>query len=332
MIDISRCGFAVLAIGTMSIIGFGQRAPIPMPQPVALVKIAERGAIASYNPSTNQQHVLLTSTDLWLHDITISPSGSYIAYIEETPGVSGPTRYETPPKRALVILDRAGARLGRLDNDIKTYVWSPDGTKVAFLSFKPCDPDYSFKCPTGVWIYDIPGSTATKIAERGYDVVWARHNDCVYVRDFRSAGIWCMGSDSIRQGVFPAIHFSPDGKFVIYEPIYEDDTPRGLFRTYDFGNMTASLPKDLGAMVDWVFTSGHYLLFTKTDATVETGGDGPVKYVKSRTIHSIKHSIYDPEKGQVIKQFEGPISSWVGDGSRIIVERNGKVEFEEKPD
>lgn len=331
MANRSNCRFGVLAIGILIAFASGRGRTDPTSQSFNLVKSSDHGAVVGLDLNTGRQKILVEPTGLWAHDITIAPVGGVIAYIEETPGVLGATGYDVPPRRILVILDNQGKNLRRLDNDVKEYVWSPDGTKVAYLSYIPCDPDYSLKCPAGVWVYDIPGSALTKIGERGYDLVWAKYNDCVYVREYRKSSVWCSNQDSLCPTAVQGIHFSSDGEFVIYEPIYEDDTPRGLFRSRDFQDITASLPTDLGAMGGWVFNSGHYLLFTKTDATVITEGDGPVKVIKSRTIHSIKHSIYDPEQRKIVRQFEGAISSWVGDGSRIIVERNGKVEFEEEP-
>jgi hypothetical protein len=62
---------------------------------------------------------------------------------------------------------------------------------------------------------------------------------------------------------------------------------------------------------------------------------GDIELGISPKILNQRNYIFDVEKRKIVKQFDGKFTiwySWMGNGDQIIVERNGKIEFEGIPE
>lgn len=290
--------------------------------------------------------------------ISVSPNNRYLAFIEETKPEYTRDGYSVKPEYSLVILDDAGKLINRIDKmDVQKYVWSPDGEKIAFLTFDPgCESQY--RCPTGAFVYNIITSELKKIAERAKEINWLFFDSTVLLYDLSGrVGIvtrWNPRTEKLDTTEFKDIYFSPDGKY--YLCLYKDDLrPIQLYnsetnhkefdikiseRRLPSDDTSDPFPKDIGSLwsshdlvypYGWVFNTGHFLLFIKTDVITKTVGEEPVKRIISQKVINEKNYIYDPEQRKVVKEFEGSISSWVGNGSQILVERDGKVILEGLP-
>jgi hypothetical protein len=362
--------FEVLIAGALAILISVESGPAMSPRPGKLssatsfiVSYREKGIYTlSGDKQVDTLLYHLTYNLLNKGTLSVSPNDSLCAFIEVEPGVFASEestrqgRYDKAPIPRLRIVDRTG-RLCHTIEGVLRYAWSPTGDHIAYITYDMRDADYPYKHPTGLWVFNLSAGEAKKILNEASELYWAVHDQHLYINcwNMPTALRWNPSTGTLDTTEYNDIYFSPDGKY--YLRLWKDESmPMQLFTTAT--NLMASairvynilLPADsvipenptgLGGLplgengyppYGWIFGRGHFLLFTKIDATVETEGEETIKIIKSQTIHSIKHSIYDPEKGKVIKQFEGAISSWVGDGSRLIVERNGKVEFKEKPE
>ncbi len=317
-----------------------------------MARLEKGNWITKLNISTRQPQKIYKSDKYWVHSLTVSPDNKYIAFIEETQPKYTRNGYEVAPHYSLAVINTEGKLISRVEQDVKKYVWNPQGDKIAFLTFAPKDPDYEFKYPTGVWIFDISTLKKKKIAEKGIEINWANFDKNIYFLDRKKVFRWNPNTEQLDSTKFQDIYFSPDGKY--YLRLWKDEgKPIQLFETSSnkeiftikaykkllpAGDTTESFPKNIGDLWSshdldtphsWVFNQGHYLLFTKAEVIIETKGEGPVKAIKSREVKDIRNFIYDPEQRRVIKEFEGSISSWIGDGSRIILEHKGEIIFEE---
>lgn len=341
-----------LSIVVLLVVEFPNSAQTPVSS--ILVKTVEGNWIVRLNMATGEEERIYHSNKGRAHTIAVSPDNRYISFIEETElERTRDGAYVVTPRRDLVLLDGTGKVIARIeDKDVRRYVWNPSGDKIAFLSFQPCDSDYEFRCPTGAWVFDLNTSELVKIKERATEINWAVFDSAVYLYDNSEVVKWHPEAKTPVITDHKDILFSPDGKYYLrlwkdegkpiqlYETnsneelfaikVYEGLLPPGISAVpfpADIGELWSS--HDLEAPYGWVFNSGHLLLFTKVDAIVETAGEGPVKAVKSIEVRSVKNFVYDPEQRKVVKEFEGAISSWIGDGSRIIVEKDDKVLFED---
>ncbi|MCK4371671.1 MAG: WD40 repeat domain-containing protein [candidate division Zixibacteria bacterium] len=324
-----------------------------------IARVVDRASVLRYQPASGKTQELYRPDKYSIHELTVSPNNKYIAAINISEREVMLDSVHAPYLYGLMVLHGNGGLAHRLDMDVRRYVWSPDGKQIAFLTFAPCRKAYWWACPTGAWILDVETSEVTKISEGAKDINWAAFDGAIYLyehtRLYPRGRVmrWDMNSRELQPTDHHDIYFSPDGKY--YLSLWKDEARP--IRLYDAisnelvfdlvvresflyeGDITVPFPEDLGSLYsnklgqpcDWVFNTGHYLMFTKEESTVETEGSGPVKVIVSKTIHSLTNSIYDVEQGKVIKQFEGDVREWVGSGNEVVVERDGKVVLEEIP-
>lgn len=321
---------------------------------ILIVKILEDNSIAKYDTSKNEVQEIYRSDKYRTLNISVAPSNKYIAFIEETEPLYQKDEYPVAPNNCLTIIDGTGKLVHRIEKNVKRYVWSPVGDKIAFLSFNPCDPDYEYMCPSGAWIFDLETAEMTQIADRATEINWAIYDSSIYLYFSGQVMKWNSQSSKLENREYNDIYFSPDGKF--YLCLWKDEgKPIQLYETLTnskvldikiykqllpLGDTAKAVPVDIGDLwsshdldppYGWVFNSGHYLLFTKSDVNTETEGDGSIKRIKSLTVRNASNFIYDPLNKSVIRRFEGLIGQWVGDGSRIILETGNKVVFQDIP-
>lgn len=327
---------------------------VPSQNKNLIVRVDKENCIVSLKTDTGEIQKLYHSDKYWTHSLTVSPNNKYIAFIEETEPKYRRNGYEAAPQYNLVVIDDSGKLISRIEMDVKKYVWSPDGEKIAFLTFRPCDPDYAYKCPSGAWVFDISTSEKIKIRDRAYEVNWALFDSAVYLYDHGAVVRLNPRSKELESTHYKDIYFSPDGRYYLRlwkdegQPIqlYETSSNNELFaikvykKLLPSGDTTEPFPKNIGDLWSshdldpphgWVFRHGHYLLFTKAKVLTKTEGQGAIKVIKSREVQEVKNYIYDPSQRKVLKEFEGIISSWIGNGNKIVVERKGKILFEQLP-
>lgn len=302
------------------------------PNSKLLVRMQPGYIIQSYNLQSGETKALWQSEKYRVRSVSVSPNNKYIALIEETKPEYSTDNYTVPPMINLLIIDGSGNYVNRIDMDVSSYVWSPDGEKIAFVTFRPCDADYHYKCPTGAWIFDIGSSEVTKLADKAWGIRWAAFNQAVYYFYRRDSVLqWDANTRISHLTQLCDIDISPDGKYYLPTPAYESEFIPVLYRTHDNKEVVGALPKDIGALVGWAFSKGHYLHYQKAEEKVDEVTSDRFRLVKSREVLSQTSTIYDPETQTVVKVFDGKLGHWIGDGSQIIVERDGKVVLEELP-
>jgi len=296
-----------------------------------IVKVADNTAVIRLNAADGQSHQIYNSAKYWIHDISVSPDDRYIAFIEETKPVYSRDDYEVPPEICLVIIAPDGKLAQNIPADVKCYDWSPDGKKIAYLTFDPCDPDYAYKCPTGAWIADLESSNRSKIFEGARDISWATHDDNIYLHRREKVWVFNVRTQTVSEVDIGDIQFSPDGKYYL-DPPDMGSNPRTLLFLTDFNQeMTNRLPPNLGSLGGWIFNDGHFLLYTDVRKDIETEGNGPIKAIRKRTVTRAVNFIYDPSEERVVDTVHGVISDWIGNGDFIIIEQNGLLRIIDNP-
>lgn len=306
----------------------------------SLLVTFKEGQVYRMDPTSRQQAPIFRPYYEWYYErsLSVSPNDTFFAFIERKRGefysqeAARQGRYDVLPKLYLRIIDYKGELIQTIE-DAQRYVWSPDGNKVAFITYDLKDADYSFRCPTGVWICNIETGEKNKIAQKAQKITWVQFNNCVYFYDWeRVVYKWDSKTDKIDTTDYKDTHFSPDGIYYYYLPHPEVGGSIELYEKNTNKNISYVLPQDLGSLYGWVFNQGHFLLFIKKEVITRTEGTGVVKRIVSQEIRNVQNFIFDVEKKKVIKQFDGQISSWIGNGNKIVVDRERKIAFEEIPE
>lgn len=284
---------------------------------------ADRERIYKIDPLTGDENLIFKS-DRIIHRLSLSPDNEFITFID---------------KDTLIIMNFEGQelhRVGGIDaiDAIKRYSWSPDG-RIAYLTFVQKSPDYSYRYPTGLWIFNLETKEKEKIADMVFDVEWANFDTCIYFSDRKKVYKWDPRVEKIESTNFKGIKFSPDGKY--YSTYNTEIEPYGyrLYQTSDNEDITSQLIKATGEeskyltkypYPEWLNGTNHLLLYIKKVYKLKD----PERVISVITgVQSVTNFIYDPGKDKIIKKFSGdPTKLLCNNNQFIYIIKNDNLVFE----
>lgn len=209
--------------------------PVEQPEPKS-VPHQERWGIYTLNPATEEAG-LLYSSPAKLESLSLDTAGEtlvFSCYI-------GGDAYENAEICTLHLNSGESTRL--TDNDLMDVypVWSPDGTQLAFLSWRDSDLD--------IYLMERDGSDQRKLYDSGShdaDIDWVGEN-IVFTSGSR---IWIMrddatsasavtnppwagewGNASLPFGDYDP-RLSPDGSRIAFERLEDDTSPHGNYNIF----------------------------------------------------------------------------------------------------
>lgn len=332
----------------------------------SLLVTFKEGQIYKMDPTSGQQAPIFRPNYEWYYErsLSVSPNDTFFAFIERKRGefytqeAARQGRYDVLPKLYLRIINYKG-ELTQTIEDAQRYVWSRDGNEVVYITGSYYEGGVGFS-PRGVRILNVLTGEKKEIKDfpiphGPYALHWPKFENAIYIKNLASVAgekVYYTTSKGERKFYFKDgkrvirydcqtgqlsitdykdIHFSPDGNYYIHFPD-EVDLNFKLYRVKTNKDITDYLPNNLGSPSGWVFNYGHFLLFIKKEVITETEGTGKAKRIVSQEIRNVQNFIFDVENKKVIEEFDGQISSWIGNGNKLVVEREGKITFEEIPE
>ncbi len=296
-----------------------------------LIVRQDNNAILRLTTTNGTETEIFASPSATIGSLSVSPNNLFSAFIETR---SEDHKQDRPSRNSLRVIDVDGTTTAIIEENVARYAWSPDGSKLAFVTFDPCDPDYAYRCPTGAWVHDLLASETIKIKDSMTEIFWAQFDSTLYLLNRDSVFKWKTDFPEPMPSKHRDIYFSPDGQY--YLRLWKDENdPIQLFCTANDQKM--NLPTDLGSLWGthdlnpphgWAYNSGHILLFIKEDVEVETEGTGPIQIINSKKVLKTTISLYDPSEQKTIRQFEGLVGNWIGNGDFLIIEQDGRLSFE----
>ena len=235
---IDQRAILALTVGVMALMGCGETAPsttedAPAPAQGPLVQTGDRWSIYSLDLASERVDLLYSAPDE-ISSLRLDSAGERFAFAQMTGG----TGYEFAE---IYTLDVDGSDLRRLtDNDVWDLypAWSPDGTEIAFLTFRGPDLDIYTMSADGegqALLYDSGDHDADihwsgdQIVFTSGSRVWIMQQDGTGVRpltDPPRAGEW--GEANLPFGDYDP-RISPDGARVIFERMVDDRSPHGNY-------------------------------------------------------------------------------------------------------
>ncbi len=286
--------------------------------------------------STGREKGIFETKEDLIRNISLSPNGCFIAAIEEKRGnpLPGKGIWTVPPIYSLIVVDTTGKILSHVKMNALRYSWSPEGNRLAFITYDPRDIDYHYKFPTGLWVLTIETNEVREINKQAWELNWAIHDSCLYYR--APAGIyrWIPFTGGLEKVPYNGIYFSPDGHYYSTSYFGEGLTAVYIYKTVTNRKLTKQLPSGLNYFFGWTFRRGHLFLVGKIipKSTYPRDysrrglfrNDSPAKWID-------KSYLFDVEKGKVVKEYEGRVNPWVGNGEKIVFERDGRIVLEGLP-
>ncbi|MDD3731053.1 MAG: hypothetical protein PHU88_01615 [candidate division Zixibacteria bacterium] len=249
--------------------------------------------------------------------VHISPNNKYIAVIETTEGYTPPEKYdyEILPKNSLVIIDTNGTVYYKIDDNVRKLSWSPDGTKLAYITGEYREEGLGFKS-TGVFLFDLingnkitvtkdfPHPSIKNYTGAGYDINWAVHDSNIYIKEYDKAGgnyVYDTKTRTTHQVPYKGIHFSPDGKYYIaINP--EDDTY--IYETATNQDISDEVKLAINSIpISWLPDREHHLQVVKLLYSDTLKYDSVRIVVDNRKIRGKRYIIYDVDKRVIVKEW-----------------------------
>ena len=259
---------------------------------------------------TGGKKLIYRSLKSYVDWISLSPNRRFISGIEP----------ENSVRNSMLIIDPKGKVLYSIDDDVRRYVWSPNGNKIAYITGTYYEGGVGFKT-TGVYLFDLrdggkkqitrdfPHPTVRGFKGGGYDLNWALHDSNLYIQEFEPLGgnyRYNTKTGKTEKVPYKGIHFSPDGKY--YLALSSVDYPH-LYVSSTNQEITEQVKSRLGYLPQgWMSDQKHHMLAVKVeyeptpDDTISSGR--PRAIVKGeRKIIQKTFFIYDVEKDQIIKEW-----------------------------
>ncbi|MCJ7507655.1 MAG: hypothetical protein MUO85_02845 [candidate division Zixibacteria bacterium] len=315
--------------------------------------------IHRWDTKSNERKIIFDTFGLYNVSFSLSPSDTILALIVTERGVTPPGAhdYSILPKNSLVFINSEGKEIGKLNEDIRRFSWSPDGNKIAYITGTYYEGGVGFKT-TGVYIFDLKDGSKKQITKDfayptiedrgkeikggGYDLNWAIHDSNIYIEEFGYLGgnyMYNTKTGKTEKVAYKGIDFSQDGLYYITQVW---DMPKfRLYRSKDNDDLSSLLTPfnrlcNGNIEIKWIKTPGHLLLLTITvyeeNNPPRRTPEGEAEVQLITGIKSKTNYVFDVETNKVIKKFTGSLGhGWIGNENRIIVEREGKIVFEELP-
>ncbi|MDH3255094.1 MAG: hypothetical protein OEM62_08895 [Acidobacteriota bacterium] len=245
----------------------------------------DRTELLRLDLESGQPKTLYRATRGRITEARVSPYYSRVALIETTAPTS--SRGAAPVNR-LVVITAKGAILRTVDADVRRFVFSPDGRRIAYI-VGPFYPGGIGFLPQRAFILDIDSRVdPLELAglDKPHDLHWVKtpRENSIYVKVLRDGEDrvlrWDVATRQAEETPLKGIRFSPDGEFLLAHP-YEtieigdcepgnegDSCLRIIERTS--GQELRSLAEQKGAAQGWIYDRGHHLLFVQRDPRTET--------------------------------------------------------------
>jgi len=256
------------------------------PHPPLVVKINpdDRTELLRLDLESGKTDVLYRTAGDRITDVLVSPYYSRVALLETASTVVN----------RLVVINAEGRTLRTVDANVRRFVFSPNGRKLACIAGTFYAGGIGFQ-PLRAFIVDIDGGgEPLELAglEKAHDLHWLRTptEDSIYFKALRDGDDhvlrWDVTTGSLEETTLGAIRFSPDGEYLLrrpYETVEVGDCEPGVagdscLRVTErrSGNELPSLAAQEGTAQGWVYNRGHHLLFISrsphTEAVTESRG------------------------------------------------------------
>ena len=289
--------------------------------------------------------------------VRVAPEGRYTAALETRVDAD----YSTPPSNRLVLIDGTGQVAHRVERDVQTYVFSPDGMQLAYVVGRWYEGGVGF-LPTALYLLDLTTWQERLVPEvtSPYELNWLQTTDEDILLS-RTLGTTPRGRVTRydlrrrRASVEPsgAFHISPDGRYVLKradELIAEGrcGPSRGTcveVKERHSGRAVA-LPdvEEAGQVVDWVYGRGHLLLFTRPQeerrTTTEVRGRRRLVGQRLEGVRGAENRVLDVATGRTVERPVGvPLvafgrgdDGWIASRELLLLRDGGSMAPAEAPD
>lgn len=311
-----------ICVVAVTVAGLAQLQDVQTPDPI-LARIDEERRVVVMDPASGTERVVYRSTADGAYGLSISPGASRLALIEMTRVPEGP---QPNFSNRLVVLDRSGAVVATIEDDVRVFTWCGDDC-AAYITGRYSEDGVGFHA-RGAFVRSPLAGKSTEISgvPPPYQIVWAPFDSAIYMRStrgivFRAA----LSGGSAVATEHKGIAFSPSGTYYLHGEV--GDSTR-LYETATNRRVPLPVSRTLGQPAGWVFDQGDYLLFgRRLPPRVVTPGEG----IKRGPPGPAEYTIYDVNARRVVRKLPGEPAPWAGPRGVLVFVTGGRVNVIHKP-
>jgi hypothetical protein len=271
-------------------------------------------------------------------EISMSPSGRYIALIEVAEGVVEGHNYSVPPSGALVILDTTGNRIRRIDRDVQRYTWFGD-SRIAFVSGVYIETEMEFGA-TGAGVVDVTTGSITPLPGRPRAVEWAPFDSALYLAYPTGAGYridrYASATGQVVTTQHKGLVFSADGQFYLSFLEASEEQP-SVFRARDDLPLNRAELDRIGVPVRWLPSGGSHLLVRRVSQNPSGGRVSQDGRRVGLVLNSPGRSsdadyvVFDVASGASVRRLRGSFPAWGASSNAVPILTGGRVSAITRP-
>ncbi|MBW8049238.1 MAG: hypothetical protein FVQ77_02630 [Cytophagales bacterium] len=249
-------------------------------------QLSNKKAIFKRNLIDNNENIIYKTTKDLVCRVKISPQNNYIAFLEHKKGIFEKGKYQVLPKNSLRIIDINGKTIVYTNDDVRRYVWCPDGTKIAYITGEFFLGGIGF-ISDKLYILDISSKKKYQVQniKHPYDLHWlqTQNKNELYIKVVPSEKSnnrilrYDCNTRKVGNAGVKSIHFSPDGKYyVLYSgealsegscntPLQNGKTCFQIYNSHTNAIIDEFSHFDIGVPFGWVYNQGHFFMFTNNE-------------------------------------------------------------------
>jgi hypothetical protein len=316
-------------------------------------RVGPRNRVVLQHPQTRVDREVYRSEGHIPYDVSVSPDGRYLAFIEVVSQTGA-------GKQRLTVIEPSGEIASILGESslyaargIREYLWCCGPDTLAIITGGLADEGgmgESTTLPYGLSLIDVRTGVATPVEGLRFPVQihWAAFDSSLYIKDSPHAArgaprplVWPvyrlhLPTRVLSRTTHHGVYVSPYGTYYFDTGVYEASRRFQLYRTADDQDVTARLTvarHHLGPEGGWMPGAHHVLVF------VEKAAPGPPKPpgLQGRLVDEGRRPRVDPDRwnlavdaetGRIIERFQGDIAvGWKTNAPALPVERRSGVEL-----
>jgi hypothetical protein len=274
---------------TIPLLLAGHAAPhleVPPPQDgPTLVRRAGLTRIVRVSPDGRAADTIYTSTAVDVHDLTVAPSGRFVAALE--------TADQNTWVNRLVIISAEAGQPRVISRDVRKYVWCCGGQWIAAVTGTYV-ADAGFFQATGAYLVHAERSTERRLdIPDPIDVTWAAFDSALYFTVPAASGPPSVmrfdpETGESRLTEYRSIRFSPSGAYYLHRFVdFEQGPPGWHIFERETGREVARPDTSLGGIDGWVFGEGDYLKLKRVTFPYRRGMLAGPETVEGYTIYDV---------------------------------------------
>ncbi len=314
--------FCLVAVRALAAGPLTQHPSVPV-----VARLKAHNAVLLVDAVTGAERTIFTFDQArgWLHDLTVAPSGRYVAVLATVRGTVAGHEYATLPRNELYVLSLDGKIAAGPELDVQRYVWCCGADRIALVAGTYREGGVEFT-PQGVHLFDVQTKSrdSLPLPREAHRLEWAAFDSALYVGvlgppDQPRVWRYQPSTHAVEATPYRDLQFSPSGQYYLYwGPSAGGADPRGWRIVERATSHEIPPPRSgIGAIVGWAFGAGDRLLLAAPTSACPTRVAPPQPSICRVEVD--RYTVFDLQSRKSVRTIAGRMEPGVATSSRDVV-------------